>query len=104
LNVIVYKSKSGDSPFEYWLTSLQDKSLVGRIWRRIIRIQEGNLGDHKYISSGVWELRMSFGGGIRIYYGIHQNKIVLLLSGGNKGSQQRDILKAVKIWQMFLEE
>jgi putative component of toxin-antitoxin plasmid stabilization module len=85
LNVIVYKSKSGDSPFEYWLTSLQDKSLVGRIWRRIIRIQEGNLGDHKYISSGVWELRTSFG-------------------GGNKGSQQRDILRAVKIWQMFLEE
>ena len=47
---------------------------------------------------------MTFGGGIRIYYGIHGNEVVLLLNGGDKSSQQRDIKKPVKLWQNFIKD
>lgn len=89
-------------PFQYWLSSLKDQGLVERIWMRILRIEEGNFGDHKYLCDGVWELRMTFGGGIRIYYAIHKNEVVLLLQGGNKHFQNRDINKAIENWHCFL--
>jgi putative addiction module killer protein len=103
LRVIIYKDDHQFSPFLFWLTALQDKVIKERIMARIDRIDEGNFGDHKYIDAGVWELRMTFGGGIRIYYGIHQTQVVLLLNGGNKSSQQLDIKKAIRLWQAYLE-
>ena len=104
MKVVIYRDESGDSPFRFWLSSLRDKLLVERISLRMFRIGEGNFGDHKYLQNGVWELRMTFGGGIRIYYGIHGNEVVLLLNGGDKSSQQRDIKKQVKLWQNFIKD
>jgi putative addiction module killer protein len=104
LRVIVYEDESGDSPFRFWLSSLKNKQLVERISLRVLRVVEGNFGDHKYLSDGVWELRMTFNGGIRIYYGIYQNEVILLLAGGNKASQKKDIKRAIGLWAKFQEE
>ncbi len=104
MRVSIYESESGDSPFKLWFHSIGDSLILQRIRMRILRIEEGNLGDHKYLGEDVYELRMTFGGGIRIYYGIYNNEVVLLLTGGNKNSQQRDIIKARSLWQKFLEK
>jgi putative addiction module killer protein len=61
---------------------------------RIARIETGNLGDHKSVGGGVSELRIFIGKGYRIYYTIRDRKLVLLLCGGDKGSQSRDIEEA----------
>ena len=66
-----------------------------KILTRLDRLKLGNFGDCKTIEEGVCELRIHYGpGGIRIYYGKIENKVVLLLCGGDKGSQSRDITKA----------
>lgn len=62
----------------------------------------GNFGDCKPIAEGVFELRLNFGSGYRIYYGQEGDQIVLLLCGGNKVSQDRDILKALAYWKDYL--
>lgn len=103
MNVLIYSDESGFSPYEYWVCSLQDKMLQHRITARLSRILEGNLGNFKSLHSGVYEMKMSFGGGIRIYFAIHKKDIVLLLCGGNKKSQAKDIKKAVQLWTKFLE-
>lgn len=64
---------------------------------RLARVENGNFGDHKHIDGSLMELRMTFGGGIRIYYTIRGDTVVLLLQGGNKSSQTQDIEKAKKL-------
>lgn len=63
----------------------------------------GNLGDHHSVGEGVSELRFSFGPGYRIYYGIEDKKIILLLCGGDKSTQKRDIKKAIQYWKDYKE-
>tara|TARA_A100001391_G_C5080436_1_gene279937 strand:- start:2102 stop:2404 length:303 start_codon:yes stop_codon:yes gene_type:complete len=77
-----------------WLRGLKDVSARARIARRIDRIAQGNLGDAKSIGDGVSELRFTFGPGYRVYYTRRGDVIVILLCGGNKGSQTRDIKRA----------
>ncbi len=103
MQILIYETTDGFSPFEYWLNSIQDQLIRDRVRIRILRLQDGNFGDHKFLSQGVWELRMNFGGGIRIYYGFFEDKVVLLLSGGNKNTQKRDIQKAILYMSEFLE-
>jgi len=100
---IIYFDETGFSPFEYWVCSLQDKMLQHRIAARVSRVLEGNFGDFKNLHNGIYEMKMSFGGGIRIYFAIHKKEVVLLLCGGNKSSQARDIKKAEQLWTKFLE-
>jgi putative addiction module killer protein len=95
LKVIFFETQAGYRPFEYWLSSLNDRLVRDRVLLRLVRLEQGNFGDHKLVSLGVWELRMNFGGGIRIYYGIVQDEILLLLLGGNNNSQKKDIPKAI---------
>jgi putative addiction module killer protein len=80
--------------FRTWLASLRD--VVGKavIARRLSRIESGNLGDAKSVGSGVSELRIDFGPGYRVYYTKRGKTVVLLLIGGDKDSQTRDIAKA----------
>jgi putative addiction module killer protein len=63
----------------------------------------GNLGDHKSVGGGVWEARIMFGPGYRIYFGKEGRSIVLLLLGGDKQAQARDIRKAQLLWKKYLE-
>ena len=62
-------------------------------------MRAGNFGDHKSVGEGVWERRIDWGPGLRIYYGRKDEKLVLLLGGGDKSSQSRDILRAREFWQ-----
>lgn len=85
-------------PFIEWLNSL-DKTIKARIQSRLIRLLENNFGDHKKIDNEISELRFKFGAGYRIYYTEIDNVIVLLINGGDKSTQQKDIEKAKNILQ-----
>ena len=84
--------------FGEWLEGLKD--VIGRaaILKRIDRIEEGNLGDHRSVGGGVCEIRIHFGPGYRVYYGEDDAKIILLLCGGDKGTQKKDIRRAQELW------
>lgn len=64
---------------------------------RLARVENGNFGDYKQISPSLFELRVFFGSGLRIYYTIQHDRVVFLLAGGNKSSQEKDIEKATEI-------
>ena len=83
--------------FLRWLTRLRDKRAQAQILIRIDRVGEGNFGDHGSVGGGVSELRVNVGQGYRIYYTIRQQRVVILLCGGDKASQQRDIRRAQQI-------
>ena len=80
--------------FIEWLTGLRDIQARARIAKRIDRIAQGNFGDAKSVGDGVSELRFDFGPGYRIYYARRGNVVVILLCGGDKDSQARDIERA----------
>lgn len=86
--------------FTKWLNELKDP--IGRvaIIKRIERAEKGNFGDHKSVGNGIFEMRIDVGAGYRVYYGQSGKKIYLLLCGGNKSSQDKDIRVAKEMWQM----
>lgn len=91
-------------PFKKWLDGLKDTAAQARISVRIARAENGNFGDHKSVGGGVFELRVPFGPGYRVYYAIEGQKIILLLFGGDKSTQSKDILKAQKLWASHKKE
>lgn len=100
--IIIYRTEYGKEPFNIWLGDLDSKDQV-RVLQRLDRIRSGNLGDHKSVGSSVYELRFTYGGGYRVYYGIKNNKIVILLCGGNKKTQSKDIESAKQLWSDYNE-
>ena len=86
------------APFIEWMDSL-DKNTKIRIQSRLTRLLENNFGDHKKIDNEISELRFKFGAGYRIYFTEIDNIIVLLINGGDKSTQSKDILKAKSILQ-----
>lgn len=101
--LIIYADSRGRQPFIMWLESL-DMSVKHRVQQRIIRLSSGNYGDYKFLDQGVYELRLDFGPGYRIYFGESGNKIVVLLTGGNKRTQKKDIDKAIQYWSSYKED
>ena len=102
----VYETDNGRFPYVEWENSLSVKDRA-IITARLDRIRQGNFGDCKSVkgkdAQGLHELRVHYGPGYRIYYGIIGKKIILLLCGGDKGSQVRDISKAKNYWKGYLE-
>lgn len=90
-------------PFVDWLESIKDIKTKKRITARLDRLESGNMGDGKYVGEGVSELRLNFGAGYRLYYGEIRNTIVLLLLGGDKSTQERDIVKAKEYFKHYTE-
>lgn len=86
-----YKTVDGGKPFKEWLEGLRDVNGRAKIRIRLDRARQGNLGDHKHLEKGVWELRIDYGPGYRIYFGKDGNRLILLLIGGDKRTQRRDI-------------
>jgi putative addiction module killer protein len=82
--------------FRDWLNSLRDKRAVEKIAIRIARVQSGLIGDVKYFD-GIGELRLDVGPGYRLYFRQRGNEIIILLCGGDKSSQGRDIKKAIQM-------
>lgn len=99
----IYRDPNDQEPFTEWLKSLQDRTTRKRIQARLDRIESGNLGDYRSVGGGVSELRFQFGPGYRIYFGEVNNVIILLLCGGDKSSQNRDIERAKVYWQEYKE-
>lgn len=101
--VIVYKTQGNEEPFTEWLFSLRDIITRHRIETRIDRIRQGNYGDHKRFH-GIIELRLNFGKGYRLYCGEDGHTLVILLMGGDKSSQHKDIKKALEYWRDYYEQ
>ena len=80
--------------FRHWLNGLRDRKARLRIDDRLRRLASGNAGDTKSVGDGVQELRLHFGPGYRVYYIWRDGVLIILLNGGDKGSQARDIAKA----------
>jgi len=95
--------QNGLVPFDEWFESLRDLRMQAAVDARLTRVRAGNFGDCKSVGGGVFELRISFGPGLRVYYGLHGQKIVVLLGGGDKHGQRRDIRRAQELWQQFKE-
>lgn len=96
--VRVYLTQDGKSPFETWLQKLRDTQARARIRLRLDRMRLGNLGDHKPVGEGVCELRIPYGPGYRVYFGREGQRVILLLCGGDKSSQSKDIESAKNYW------
>ena len=93
---VIHYKENGKDIFDNWLDALQDKIGKIAIDRRILQMEDGNFGDHKPCRDGVWELRIDVDAGYRVYYSISGKEIILLLCGGSKRTQNRDINKAVE--------
>jgi putative addiction module killer protein len=94
-----YLDDNGEAPFIKWLTSLRDRNAHARISARLNRIKLGGFGDVKALGDGVYELRIDYGPGYRVYYAMDGATIVLLLIGGDKDTQKRDIKLAKSYWK-----
>lgn len=99
----IYRASNGREPFTKWLESIRDLKTQTRIQARLDRLEIGNLGDCRSVGEGVFELRLQFGPGYRIYFGEVDQTIVLLLCGGDKSSQARDIEQAKVHWREYKE-
>lgn len=103
-DLIIYRPFGGKPPFEKWFLSLKDKKTRFIIQSRIDRAVFGNLGDVKSVGDDVFEFRINYGPGFRVYFSIQGQKILLLLVGGDKQTQSRDIEKAklyLKDWKNY---
>lgn len=88
--------------FAKWLKRLKDTAARARILLRIQRlVVTGNFGDAKPVGDGVFEMRIDYGPGYRLYYALRGSEVVLLLVGGDKSSQQKDVVKAKKLNQEY---
>lgn len=99
MKIIIYSTKTGKEPYSAWEEDL-DKTTQAVVKNRLERIRLGNFGDTKMIKNGggIFELRINYGPGYRIYFGKKRELIVILLMGGDKSSQRSDIAKAKRYW------
>ena len=92
--IFEYIAPSGSNPFREWLDGLSDRKAQALIDVRIANVRRGTFGDCKPLGHGVFELKLSYGPGYRIYIAMDGGAVVLLLCGGSKKSQSRDIQRA----------
>ena len=93
--VLTYKNDVGHKPYAHWLSKLADRHAKARVLVRVSRMSAGNFGDCKPVADGVWELRIDWGPGYRVYYAQSGKRLVLLLTGGDKRKQQAVIEAAI---------
>jgi putative addiction module killer protein len=97
LEIRYYLAPDGRSPFEHWFSSL-DPTARAKVTVAIARLEQGNLSNVKGVGEGVLEYRIHFGPGYRVYFGRDGETLVILLTGGTKQRQQRDIREAIELW------
>ncbi len=86
-----------------WINSLKDLGVRARIQVRVDRLVHGNPGTHRHLTGGVSELKIDVGPGYRVYYTIHGTRLLLLLAGGDKSTQKRDVEKAIRLARNYEE-
>lgn len=94
--------ENGNSPFAEWFNAL-DAGVAARVDRYIRRLEAGNFGAAKALGNGIHELRLDFGPGYRVYYGMDGKTLVILLAGGSKRHQSADIAEAGARWKRYKE-
>jgi putative addiction module killer protein len=99
--VQIYVTSEGQTPFSEWLASLRDSKARAKIRVRLDRVSLGNLGDCHGVGDGVQELRIDYGPGYRVFLGQVGSTIVLLLCGGDKSTQAKDIEQAKRYWNEY---
>jgi putative addiction module killer protein len=97
VQILEYLDAAGDNPYRAWFESLNAQA-AAKVTVALTRIELGNLSNVKGVGAGVQEFRIDFGPGYRIYFGKDGDQLVILLAGGTKGRQQRDIATAQKRW------
>lgn len=100
--ILHYQTATGKDLFAGWFDGLLDLKTINRIETRLDRLRAGNFGDVKLVATGVWEIRFHFGSGYRVYFGLDGQMLVILLCGGDKSTQERDIKIARKCWTDYL--
>ena len=98
--VLTY-TENGRDIFKEWFDSLRDVKAKTAIYRTLLKLENGNLGDNHYCRDGVWEIRINISAGYRIYYSMVGKVILLLLCAGTKRTQNKDIDKAVNYLNEF---
>jgi len=99
--VVVFRTSDGHLPFDEWLRDLNDQNAVARILARLGRVRLGNLGACRSVGEGVSELRVDYGPGYRVYFGQQGRTLVVLLCGGAKRTQDKDIRRAKAYWTEY---
>lgn len=97
----IFVTEEGREPFSEWFDSLNDSKVRAKIRVRLDRVSLGNLGDCHGVGEGVQELRIDYGPGYRVYFGQDGRTVVLLLCGGDKSRQAKDIENAKRYWKDY---
>lgn len=92
---------NGRCPFDEWLSTLNNAAFVHSVDARLTRVRDGNFGDHRSVGGGVFELRIPRGPGLRVYYAMQNTHEVVILGGGDKNTQRRDVIAAQKLWKQI---
>lgn len=90
--------------FAAWLSGLKDRRAAARIASRLLRAEDGNLGDVKAVGEGIGEMRVDYGPGYRLYFIRQGSALIVLLCGGDKSTRQRDITEAKRLVQKWKEQ
>ena len=99
--LFLYQTSNGRVPFEEWLESLKDRKARAVIRTRLNRAEQGNAGEFGPVGSGVYELKVRFGPGYRVYFGEDGKTLIILLLGGDKSTQDKDIKRAIEYWEDY---
>jgi putative addiction module killer protein len=100
IEVREYLDRAGGSPFANWFADLNPRA-AAKVTTALTRLAAGNFSNVKGVGSGVFECRIDFGPGYRVYFGKDGERLVIVLAGGSKKRQQRDIEAALTNWQAY---
>lgn len=103
-DILYYTTANGKQPVRKWLESIKDSMTQAILYKRIRQAGMGNFGSFRSVGGGISEFKIDFGQGYRIYYGIHKDKLIVLLVGGTKRTQQADIETAKNYWNHWKKE
>ena len=97
----IYKAENQGEPFSEWIQSLRDEKAIAVIQKRLVRVALGNLGTYRFVGDGVFEFKIDYGPGYRVYFVQIGDVVLLILCGGDKSSQTKDIEQAKQYWIDF---
>jgi putative addiction module killer protein len=103
MDLLEYIDETGRSPFENWFNRINAQT-AAKVTTAFVRLESGNISNAKSVGSGVYELKINFGPGYRVYFGYDGSKVVILLAGGTKKRQNKDIETAKKRWNDYKEQ
>jgi putative addiction module killer protein len=101
MNIQFYRTAEGESPFLNWVRRLKDSQIKQRIQARLTRLESGNLGQHRFVAGALLELKIDYGPGFRVYCGMDGETLMIVLCGGDKTTQQKDIDLAKGYWDDY---